>query len=179
MAHLFSGENSMFFWFALSGVFLAMVTTSGFAAAEEEAAVVLAEDCSGTLQTLQPCLPAVEGFHPPKPTEACCDVIRNTDASCLCSVITKYSSYALLLNVDSALSLPKECSSSIPAGYTCDGKFPYNYYNQSSCLFKYANLIASLDMHQFVGAENCPRSQALVNNSHTCMLINLSKLLPL
>ncbi|CAK9207735.1 unnamed protein product [Sphagnum troendelagicum] len=98
-----------------------MVTTSGFAAAEKEAAVVLAGGCSDTLQTLQPCLPAVEGLHPPKPTEACCDVIRNTDASCLCSVITKYSSYALLLNVDSALSLPKECSGSIPAGYTCDG----------------------------------------------------------
>lgn len=77
--------------------------------------------CAGTLSTLAPCLAAVEGENPPKPTDACCAVIRNTEPTCLCSVVTAYSN-SMGVNVQSALLLPKECKRSVPAGYTCDGQ---------------------------------------------------------
>lgn len=80
----------------------------------------IAGPCSSSLNSLSVCLPAVEGENPPSPTDACCAVVRSTDTSCLCTIVTAYSN-SMGVNMHASLLLPKECKKIVPAGHSCDG----------------------------------------------------------
>ncbi|XP_024390184.1 uncharacterized protein [Physcomitrium patens] len=79
--------------------------------------------CSNTLSSLSACMPAIEGENPQSPSVACCDVVRGSDASCLCSIVTTYANLtdAMGINLRAALLLPKQCKRAVPSGFTCGG----------------------------------------------------------
>ncbi|KAI9108503.1 hypothetical protein K1719_020387 [Acacia pycnantha] len=68
--------------------------------------------CNTDTTKLSLCRPAVTGQHPPRPTEACCAVLRHADLACLC----KYKSVLPALGIDpkKAVSLPTQCGRSTP-----------------------------------------------------------------
>nr|XP_024382293.1 uncharacterized protein LOC112285585 isoform X1 [Physcomitrium patens]XP_024382294.1 uncharacterized protein LOC112285585 isoform X1 [Physcomitrium patens] len=73
--------------------------------------------CTNDLSPYEPCTPAMFGTAPSLPTRECCNVMKVSNLTCLCSAIATVQLPEF--NQQAALMLPKRCGAVPPGMTTC------------------------------------------------------------